>query len=135
MGMGIAGCKEYRKVDSTARWRKRVTSSSIRWQCSNVIGRAFTRKLTGFETTIVIIRTILRLKSRDFLMTSTIVLLKLMMSCNNSLRVSVLSLWRSKDRKNRFVINEIWKLISIKLLIFKFHKRNFMSWINGAMPK
>ena len=33
-----AGCKEYRKVDSTPRWRKIVTSSSIRWQCSDVIG-------------------------------------------------------------------------------------------------
>ena len=33
-----AGCIEYRKVDSTARWRQIVTSSSIRWQCSDVIG-------------------------------------------------------------------------------------------------
>ena len=29
---------EYRKVDSTAGWRQIVTSSSIRWQCSDVIG-------------------------------------------------------------------------------------------------
>ena len=33
-----SGCKEYRKVDSTARWRKIVTSSSITWQCSDIIG-------------------------------------------------------------------------------------------------
>ena len=57
-------------------------------------GRAFTRKLTGYETTIVITRTILKLNSWDFLITSTIVWLKLLMSCNNSLRVTVLSLWR-----------------------------------------
>ena len=31
----------------------------------------------------------------------------LLMFGNNSLRVTVLSLWRSKDRRNRFVINEI----------------------------
>ena len=85
--------------------------------------RAFTRKLTGFETTIVITRTILKLNSWNFLMTSTIVLLKLLMSCNNSLRFTVLSLWRSKDRTNRFVINEIWKLMSIKLLIFSCFTR------------
>ena len=30
--------------------------------------------------------------------------------------------WRSKEQKNRFVINVIWKLISIKLLIFRFDK-------------
>ena len=100
------GCKEYRK-DSTARWRQIVTSSSIRCQCSDVRGRAFTRKLPGFETTIVITRTILKLNSWDFLMISTNVLLKLLMSCNNSLKVTVLSLWRLKDRKNRYVINEI----------------------------
>ena len=92
---------------------------------------AFTRKLRGFETTIVITRTILKLNSWDFLMTSTIVLLKLLMSCNNSLRVTVMSLWRSKYRKNRFVINEIWKLISIKLLIFRLDKGNLMLSING----
>ena len=33
-----SGCKEYRKVDSTARWRKILTSSSISLQCSEVIG-------------------------------------------------------------------------------------------------
>ena len=87
--------------------------------------RAFTRKLTGFETTIVITRTILKLNSWDFLMTSTILLLKLLMSSNNSLRVTVLSLWRSKDRKNRFVINEMCKLISIKSLIFRFCHQKF----------
>ena len=97
--------------------------------------RAFTRKLTGFETTIVITRTILKLNSWDFLTTSRIVLLKLLMSCNNSLMAIVLSLWRSKDRKNRFVTNEIWKLISIKSLIFTFHKGNLMLSINGAMLK
>ena len=32
------GCLEYRKVDSTARWRQIMTSSSIRRQCSDVIG-------------------------------------------------------------------------------------------------
>ena len=56
----------------------------------------FTRKLRGFETTIVITSTILKLNSRAFLMTSTILLLKLLMFRNNSLRVTVLSLWRSK---------------------------------------
>ena len=60
---------------------------------------AFTIKLTGFETTIVITRTILTLNSWNFLITSIILLLKLLMSCNNSLRVTVLSLWRSKYRK------------------------------------
>ena len=33
-----AWCIEYIKVDSRARWRQIVTSSSIRWQCSDVIG-------------------------------------------------------------------------------------------------
>ena len=46
--------------------------------------RAFTRKFTGFETTIVITCTILKLNLWDFLMTSTIVLLKLLISCKNS---------------------------------------------------
>ena len=92
----------------------------------------FTRKLTGFDTTIVITLTILKLNSWNFLLTSTIVLLKLLISCNNSLWVTVLSLWRSKDRKNLFVINEIWKLISIKLLIFRFHKVNLLLSINDA---
>ena len=32
------GCKEYRKVDSTAWWRQIVKSSSFSWQCSDVIG-------------------------------------------------------------------------------------------------
>ena len=54
---------------------------------------------------------------------------------NNSLRVTVLSQWRSKERNNRFVFNEIRKLISIKLLIFMFDKRNFMLSINAAMLK
>ena len=95
--------------------------------------RAFTWKLTGFETTIVITRIILKLNLWDFLMTSTIALLKMLISCNNSLRVSVLSLWRSKDRKNHFVINEIWKLIIIKLLIFRFHKGNLIISINMVL--
>ena len=54
---------------------------------------------------------------------------------NNSLRVTVLSLWPSKERNNRFVFNEIRKLINIKLLVFRFDKRNFMLSINAAMLK
>ena len=104
-----AGCKEYGKVDSTARWRQIGTLSSISWQCSDVIGRAFTRKLTGFETTIVITRTFVKINWWDFPMTSTIVLLKLSMSCNNSLKVTVLSLWLSKDEKIVSLLNEINK--------------------------
>ena len=96
---------------------------------------AFTRKLTGYETTIVITLTILKLNSWDFLMTSTIFLLKLLMSCNNSLRGTVLSLWRSKDQKNCFVIDDICKLISIKSLIFRFRHRNWMLSLNCAMLK
>ena len=41
------GCKEYRKVDSTARWRHIVTSSSISWQCSDVIGGRIYKKING----------------------------------------------------------------------------------------
>ena len=40
-----------------------------------------------------------------------------------------------KRAKNRFVINEKWKLISIKLLIFWFDKGNLMLSINAAMLK
>ena len=54
---------------------------------------------------------------------------------NNSLRVTILSLCRSKERNNRFVFNELRKLISIKLLIFRFDKINFMLSINAAMLK
>ena len=97
--------------------------------------RAFTRKLRGFEPTIVITRIIFKLNSWYFLMTSTIVLLKLLMFSNNSLRVTVLSLWRPKDWKNGFVIHEICKLISIKSLIFRFRHRNFMLSLNCAMLK
>ena len=97
--------------------------------------KQFTWKLTGFETALVITRTILKIISWDYLMTSTILLLKLLMYSNNSLRVTVLSLWRSKDRKNRFVINEICKLISIKSLIFMFRHRNLMLSLNCAMLK
>ena len=41
----------------------------------------------------------------------------------------------SKERNNRFVFNEIPKLISIKLLIFRFDKINFMLSINATMGK
>ena len=118
----VPGCKEYRKVDSTEMlWRH--------W-------RAFTRKLTGYETTIVITRTILKLNPWDFLMTSTIVLLKLLMPNNKSLRVTILSRRRSKDRKNCFIINEIWKLLIInKLLIFRFYIKYLTLSINGEMLK
>ena len=51
------------------------------------------------------------------------------------LGVTVLWLWRSKERNNRFIFNEIWKLISIKLLIFRFDKGNLISSINAAMLK
>ena len=71
--------------------------------------RAFTRKLTGWETIILITRTILKLNSWDFLRTTIILLLKLLMLSNNSLMVTVLSVRRSKDRKNSFVINLMWK--------------------------
>ena len=54
---------------------------------------------------------------------------------NNSLRVTVLSLWQSKERNNRFGFNEIRKLISIKLLIFKFEKRNLMLSINAEVNR
>ena len=57
------------------------------------------------------------------------------MFCNNFLRVTILSLWRSKERNNRFVFNEIRKLISIKLLIFRFDKRNFMLSINAEVNR
>ena len=132
--MSAPGCIEYRKVVSTARWRQILTSLSIRWQCSDVIGGHSEKKLTGFETTIVITRTILKLNSWDFLMTSTILLLKFM-SSNNSLRVTVLSLGRSKDGNNRFVINEMCKLINFKSLIFRFRHRNLMLSLNYAMLK
>ena len=93
--------------------------------------RAFTRKLTGFETTIAITRIILKLNSWDFRMTWTIVLLKLLMSSNSSLWVTVSSLWRSKDQRIRFIIGEIWKLI--KSLILRFRHRNLMLSLNYAM--
>ena len=54
---------------------------------------------------------------------------------NNSVRVTVLSLRRSKERNNHFVFNEIPKLIRIKLFIFRFDKINFMLSINAAMLK
>ena len=54
---------------------------------------------------------------------------------NNSLWVAVLSLCRWKDRKNRFVIYEICKLIRIKSLIFRFRHRNLMFSLNCAMLK
>ena len=75
-------------------WRDRVSAGN-----ALTSRRAFTRKLIWLDTTIVITRTILKLNSWDFLMAYTIVLLKLLMSCNNSQMVTVLSLWRSKDRK------------------------------------
>ena len=93
------------------------------------------KKTNGIQTTIVTTHTILKLISWDFLMTSTILLLKLLMSCNNLLKVTVLSLWRSKDRKNRFVINEIYKLISVKSLILRFRHRSFMLSLNCAVLK
>ena len=115
-----SGCIAYRKVDSPiGRWNIGRWKVDYRKMAANrnVIEyplamlwrhrRAFTRKITGFETTIVITRTILKLNSWDFLMTSTILLLKLLMSSNNSLWVTVLSLRLSKDRKNRFVINDM----------------------------
>ena len=124
----------YRMVDSTTRWRKIVTSSSISWQCSDVIGGQ-SQKING-------IRDAYRNNSYNFeaklmrlLMESTILLLKLLIPSNNSLKVTVLWLWRSKDRKIRFVINEIYQLISIKLFIFRFHKGNLMLSINGDMLK
>ena len=67
-------------------------------------------------------------------MTSTILLLKLLMYSNNSLRVTVLSLCRSKDRKNRFVINEICELINTSL-IFRFRHRNLMLPLKFDMLK
>ena len=66
-------------MDSTAVWRQIVTSSSIRWQCSDVIGGHLIRKLKGFETIIVITQAILKLSSWDFLMTYNILILKLLM--------------------------------------------------------
>ena len=66
---------------------------------------------------------------------SNILLRNLLMIGNNSLRVTVLSLWRSKERNNSLVVNEIWKLICIQLLIFRFDKGNFMLSINAAMLK
>ena len=71
---------------------------------------------------------------RETLRKSIILWRNLLMFGNNSKRVSILSLWRSKDWRNRFVINEIWKLISIKSLIFRFHNQNMML-LNGAMLK
>ena len=56
------GCIEYRKVVSTARWWQIVTSSSILWQCSDVIG-GHLQKITGIQMAIVITRTILKLNS------------------------------------------------------------------------
>ena len=44
----VPGCKEYRKLDSTARQRKIVTSSSITWQCSDVIGE-HSQKINGIR--------------------------------------------------------------------------------------
>ena len=83
-----------------------MTSSSIGSQCSDVIG--------GIDKKMNWIREDYRNNSCNFeakLMRLSddiqIVLLKLLMSCNNSLRVTALSLSRSKYRKNRFVINEI----------------------------
>ena len=44
-------------MDSTARWRKIVSAGNALTY--------FTRKLTGFETTIVINRTVLKLNSKS----------------------------------------------------------------------
>ena len=91
-------------VNNIGRWtQQQVGGKSLVIECQLAMlwrhRRAFTRKLTGFETTIVITLTILKLNSWDFLITSTILFLKLLVFCNNSLRVTVFSLWRSKDRK------------------------------------
>ena len=66
---------------------------------------------------------------------NNILLRNLLMFSNNLLRVTVLSLPRSKEQNNRFVFNEIWKFISIKLLIFRFDKGNLMLSINAVMLK
>ena len=108
-----AGCIEHKKVDSTAR-----------------------RKLMGLETSIVI-RTILKLNSWDFLMTSTILLLNFSTELLATIHLELLFChWWSKDRKNGFVINKICKLISIKSLIFGFRHRNLMlSWCHAEVSQ
>ena len=45
----VPWCKEYRKVDSTARWRKIVTSSSINWQCSGDYRMLIHKKINGIR--------------------------------------------------------------------------------------
>ena len=67
--------------------------------------------------------------------TSNILSRKLLMLSSNSLNFTVLSLWRPKERKNGFVINEICKLISIKSLILRLGHRNLMLSVNFAMLK
>ena len=53
---------------------------------------------------------------------------------NNSLKDRFVTV-AVKKLKNRFVINEIWKLIHIKLLIFWFDKGNFMLSINAEVNR
>ena len=76
----------------------------------------------------------MKLNSWYFLMILAILSLNLLMVSKNLLRVTVLSLWRSIDRKNRFVINEICKLISIISLISRIRHRNLTWSLNRAMP-
>ena len=102
--------RSYQKVDSTANRDVVEYQLVMFWRHLS----AFQKKINWIRDVYVITLEILKLNSWAFLMTSTILLLKLLMFSNNSLRTTVLSLWRSNDRKNCFVINEIWKLISIK---------------------
>ena len=83
------------------------------------------KKINGIQTTIIITRTILKLNSWDFLTTSTIL-------CWNCWCLATIH-WGllfchydgQKIEKNRFVINVICKLISIKSLVFRFRPPKF----------
>ena len=115
--------KEYRKVDSVLR-------SVEEEERDEFTGGHFLKKITGFKTCITITLIIYKPHSWNFTHVRSFFKNSIFYYgiywCLATIRLELSVLWRSKYRRNRFVINEIWKLISSKLLMFRFHKGNLM---------